>query len=94
MFLPFRTDQDLNIGDSYQKALQTAYSHHDIKEEMIEIAENIMTLQYSLDSGLVENPLKAIASKIPPSFFRQIDHHRQARKILSAFHTLLNQEAV
>ena len=59
LFLPFRTDNDLKIDGSYQKALQTAHSQHDIKEEMIQIAENIMTLQNSLESALVENPLKA-----------------------------------
>jgi len=59
LFLPFRTDYDLKIDGSYQKALQTAHSQHDIKREMIQIAENIMTLQNSLDSALVENPLKA-----------------------------------
>lgn len=58
LFLPFRMD-DLKIEKGYQKKLIDAYTQKMIDTEMIEIAENIMAIQNSLESALVDNPLLA-----------------------------------
>ena len=59
LFLPFRTQQDIQVDGSYQKALQIAHEEKRISEEMIQIAENIQTIHNSLASGIPENPLTA-----------------------------------
>ena len=59
VFLPFRTKEDLMENGSYQCAFQTAYREGRFSDEMIAIANNIQSIQNSLESGIPENCLSS-----------------------------------
>ena len=50
LFLPFRTDADLRVNESYLRRWQLAYNQNEFKDEMIEVADNIQTIFNSLAS--------------------------------------------
>jgi hypothetical protein len=59
VFLPFRTNEDLKLRGSYQRAFQNAYEEDLFSEEMLAIANNIQTIQNSIESGIPDNELSA-----------------------------------
>jgi hypothetical protein len=63
LFVPFRSGKDQETDDCYQIVLRIAHGEGRSSKEMIQIAENIQTLNNSLASDVVENSLSA-AKKI------------------------------
>jgi hypothetical protein len=59
VFLPFRKLSDLTVDGTHQACFQKAMRENRFSDEMLDIADNIQTIQNSIDSAIPENTLSA-----------------------------------
>jgi len=84
VFLPFRELQDLKKDGSYQVAFRTAHSDGRFTDEMLEVADNIQTIQCSIDAGMPENPLTADTELIEADEFQAADSNSDQSDLLAS----------
>ena len=93
VFMPIRKLEDLKKEGSYQVALQAAHAEGLCTEEMLEVADNIQTIQSSIDAGMPENPLTADTELVEADDFQAEDPNSDQSDLLASIAELFASES-
>jgi len=93
VFLPCRKLADLKKEGSYQLAFRAAHADGLFSDEMLEVADNIQTIQSSIDAGMPENPLTADTELVEADDFQAEDQNSDQSDLLASIAELFASDS-